>query len=567
MTPKMRRRVEKQRPPSRATLPADESKVESDFVKVRAALITGDFDDDVPASLSRLVEWLQRPTPDLSEKGLKRRSVAAEVLDHNGQWDQARELTDVGKDVLDQLREDIKVTGPTKSMLEMVRLCVNYGRFHFYRGQHFDEATDVITECMKILKDLGPGTCDRTLGQINLYLGRICRERGQYSKADEHFLAALTYFNRRLEAKRFEPHTPRDVKFREELKGARYRSAQCLAGLGLVCYSRGDLKRALSYVVPAYTLFLQTKDALGLAHLDVLRGSIRRSMAGRERVGLSEALKLVSRADDVFHQYGHGHGRAKTAYELAQIHSSLTEGAQAQQYLKKAITLAEKNHDDRWLCHSKNLASRIAVRDRNFALAESLATEALMTSKSRGASFATLQVRALLCRGGARLNLDRMDDALSDFEAAYEMIQASAGHDADNPQLLAVCVLNLARWYAKNKKKPRAMIFFDKWLELKDRVAIQDVHDLAADVKKQVFGPSGLDFVIPNEHPDLNYKGQKRQLQIFLYQQARAATRGQKAAMAKKLGITRQALHTWEQEIGEMVDQMDISRGHSRSRR
>jgi DNA-binding XRE family transcriptional regulator len=159
-----------------------------------------------------------------------------------------------------------------------------------------------------------------------------------------------------------------------------------------------------------------------------------------------------------------------------------------------------------------------------------------------------------------------MDDALSDFAAADEMIQASARHEADDPQLLAVCVLNLARGYAKNKKKARAMILFDKWLEVKDRVAIQDVHDLASDVKKQVFGPGGLDFVIPNEHPDLNYKGQKRQLQVFLYQQARAATRGQKAAMAKKLGITRQALHTWEQEIGDMVGQIDISRGHSRSR-
>jgi len=68
----------------------------------------------------------------------------------------------------------------------------------------------------------------------------------------------------------------------------------------------------------------------------------------------------------------------------------------------------------------------------------------------------------------------------------------------------------------------------------------------------QVFRP-GQDFVIHESEKNLNYRKQKLLLQRFLYERADAAASGRsrKLDIARSLGISRQALHKWEQEMNK----------------
>src|SRR6185503_15920793 len=212
---------------------------------VKAALKFGDFDQGFEKDLWSLVRWVERTDhTDLDLQMLKYRCVAAEALDHVGAWERSRSLTRDGKEIIDRLRAGGRGVNP-ETTLEMVRFSMAYCRAHFYRRQEYASAQEI----------------------------------------------ALDFFNRRLQRAM---HRSRSADWiLKEVKFSRYKTAQCLVGLGWVSYTTGQLRKALSYIIPAHPLFLETNDRLGLAYLDVLRGAVYRSQAGTNRQRLMEARDIV----------------------------------------------------------------------------------------------------------------------------------------------------------------------------------------------------------------------------------------------------------------------------------
>lgn len=538
--------------------PAGHAINDRNFETVRQALKLGKFGPGVQSSLTALLSSIRTRTDSRHDelRELKRTCVTAEALDYYGRWAEARDATSEGKTVLEQLQRDSASSALRRDKAycdltrEKVRLCIAYGQAFFYRRQDYESAKEVVTTCLNLVKSLQEQAGHRTLGQINLHLGRIYRQTGEYNLADAAFSDAIESFNHRLqvEVRKTGGHISEP-----ERQSALYKTALCLAGLGWVCYTRGELRRALSYVIPAHTIFLNSQDALNLAYLELLRASIHRSLAGNDRAALTPALSMVQRAHLAFEggsQYAidHPSRRARTAYELAQIHSLMGNRAPARKYLADAIALSKGNNDERWLCTTTILASRIETRDGDPQAGERLADEALELANRR--RFVAPKAGALISRGEARFSQRRFADAQGDLEKALKLNQASRDgqRDAENPQIEAVCLLNLARCHAAKDEPDRARVFFTKWLEIASRVEHKHVHDLAGDVHLEVFG-RGRDFVILDKEPDLDFLKRKRQLMVFLYEQASVAARGRKGDIADRLGISRQTLHNWEREL------------------
>lgn len=521
---------------------------------VKAALKFGDFDQGFEKDLWSLVRWVERTDhTDLDLQMLKYRCVAAEALDHVGAWERSRSLTRDGKEIIDRLRAGGRGVNP-ETTLEMVRFSMAYCRAHFYRRQEYASAQEIALDCLNIAKSLQDENHRyyRTLGQICLQLGRILREGGEYSRAEASFQEAVDFFNRRLQRAM---HRSRSADWiLKEVKFSRYKTAQCLVGLGWVSYTTGQLRKALSYIIPAHTLFLETNDRLGLAYLDVLRGAVYRSQAGTNRQRLMEARDIVQGAVEVLrlpiaNGQTHEFRRGRCLYELAHIHSLLADGASARQCFNELHDLTKSHPDDeRSRCDTWILESRVHNRAGEAGKAELIADKALGIARKRG--FSAPQIGALISRGEARLGLNKPEGARQDFEAALKLNRASKADDREigNPQVVAVCYLQMARSYGLTGDRGRASESFMKGIEVAAGVEHQHVHELAAIVRDEVFG-DGRNYVILEDNQRLNYKEKKRLLRRFLYKQAEAKAAGKKASMAQELGITRQALHTWEKEI------------------
>lgn len=514
------------------------------------------FDKNMLNKAAELREFLDRSSPEalarLEADHLMSRSMLAEVYDYFGDSRASCDSVKEGPKILSQLPTNIESGAhleDRKIIRERIRYCLDYAQAAYYRTHQYAQAKQVVEKCRKLvfagLRIENKFPCNGTLGKIMYYLGRIERQTNNFDAAIQCFDQAIRYFCARAEQKR-NAASLRTTQIKEEIDNANYKTAICVGlGIGWVDYNRGLLASAATMVSTAKVMLVATEDEINKAYLDLLDGSITRSLAGNDPIKLAESIRLVEKALATFKKHGHVSYLGRASYELAlgQLYlGNLSLCAAALHDLKESI----KPDDHRWLCKSLIVESRMERRNKQASRAEELANEAFGIAQNFEQE--ANQSEALIARAESRINQGLYQGACEDLKLAIE-IGTSGGSGVRaiaNPKVEAVCNIHLARAYARQRDRRRALQHFDRWLQLQSFVEHRLIHNLGKEVQNEI-NSLRQDFVISVEESHLNYEEHEKNLRKWLVDRAKDKDT-EKQKIAQDLGISRQTLYTWEKE-------------------
>ncbi len=525
---------------------------------VKTALKSGWPPEKLRYNLQKLHKILETKSKSKSIRAkdkfnyLKSKCLVAEAFDYLGDTEAAkRAVEEGGSESFEQLQRIDKFDDDDKRILrERVRLCLNYAHIVFYRGSDYDNAKNVILWCrdfvMDRLRDETDFPCFGTLAKAEYFLGRIYMRQNEHEQAETCFERAIHYYDKRAE--RMKAECKDEKKLQEELAFSEHKTGLCLGlGLGWNNFLQGRLKIALrNNVTPARVLLRRTEDALNCAYLDLLLGSIQRSLADRrDRDKLQEAIRRILGAETVFKQYGHGPYMARAAYELSLAYLYNNELDKAELAVAGAEAFSDKTQDRMWKCRSLIVRSRIDRLRRRYTQALEFAAEALRSA--RETNQVPYQIEALIAQGEALIMLEEIAKAREAFQQALTL-NVEPGSDSEgkhsNPKLEAACRLHLARTYVRERMLREAQKQFDRWRELRGQIELGIVHEIAGEVEEEI-KELNKDFVIRADENDLRYEKHKKALQHFLIE--RATRKGLSLQqMADALNISRQTLFQWQ---------------------
>jgi tetratricopeptide (TPR) repeat protein len=535
------------------------------------SLKQGSYDLSLLDSAKRLNKILRANTNSDETRStaeyLKMRCMISEYLDYFGRFEEAKEFLSDGQKVLDKVRRRkksavyIKTLKGLKLAREEIRFCLEYAQT-FYRGHHYRKAKEILTDCLNVvtnhIADEDNFPCYGTRARTMYYLGRVHRQENDYDLAESCFIEAIHFHHqratRKLKGYRSKSSTSaknNEQAIREELDFARHKSALCLAlGLGWVSYTRGALKRAKSYIMPARVLLLSTNDIINTAYLQLIQGAIERSLAGRDHKKLIRATDLLRKSCDTFEQVGHKAYLARAALELSLAYLYSGDTAAADQERKRVEDISSERDDRRWCCNSWILESRIRRAEGNLQAAEELASKASVQA-DKNKQF-LCKIDALIARAEARILIKRFAGAQADLQ---EALKTNAGEYPDgqrrtaettNEKIEAVCNLLLAKTFILQNDSHQATAPLRRWYELREHVEHVSVRELAEEVEKS-FERLRTPFVIPSSPSTLDFKHHRDALYEWLRREAQHQT-PIKGAQDKLMGITREARRKRAQE-------------------
>jgi tetratricopeptide (TPR) repeat protein len=548
------------------------------------SLKRGQYDPSLLDSARRLNKMIEALPGTLQNADnleyLKNKSMISEVLDYFGRFDEAKEvLKDVGAQTLERVNSRRKAalqvtdTETLKLAREQVRVCLEYAQTH-YREHHYGPAQAIIRDCRdtvdECIVDEIKFPCYGTRARISYYLGRTLRQTNQYKQAESCFVDSIRYHHER--AKKKLGDYGNDVKSKlvlEELEYARHKSAICLSlGLGWLSYTQGALARAKSYLMPARVLLLSVNDLINAAYVQLILGAIERSLAGKDRQKLDEAIELLDKPWQTFEKFGHLPYRARGILELSLAHlyaGSLVKAKWGQNEVQK---YAEEKKDVRWRCNALILQSRISfeeaktpailesARRRILNNAEIEASQALVLAGDKDDPQVLCKIDALIARGEARIELGDFEHAREDLCEAIEINRKEDSRGAlgrlaenTNPKIEAVCNLHLARLYINEKNAREAAVCLGRWKELREQVEHVSVRELAASIEEE-FLELRTPFIREPGTNDLSLK--KNRLELYAWLRREAAFRtDKKKEQNVLLDISGQTRSNYERELNE----------------
>jgi hypothetical protein len=528
------------------------------------------------------------------------RSVTSELFDRFDCIGEATEASSEAKAFIDQLRKEgdnFRPEGSRRILREKVRLSLNYAQARYYRSHKYEAAKKVVDGCQhfieRFLKDEESFPCHGSLAQCLWLGGKIARQEGRYEEAEWSFLRSEIHHRQRVESKRKQAGASSLAggSVSEDLTFSTYRTG-IIRGLGhgWMNVARGHLRRALHDIIPARTMLLHAEDELNNAYLDLIEASIWRSLSPRGGPGFEVAIGMADSALEVFRRNKHSRYAARAAFELGLTYllsGKLEEAEQKASDVKKASV---KANDSRWICNSNILLSRISRVKGDSASALQLATEAIALANVHTQTLC--HVKGLMARGEAKIELNDMDGAREDLHQALDLnarldkrtggrgrpkrreticylskgvrtdlyqtlirsgtASGQEGAGPTNLRINAICYLNIARSYAREHLKGKALEYFQHWKQVEREVEHRYVRDLADDVLKEI-GLLEQDLVIVAGTADLNYKAYEKKLRTFLIKQAKEKGLSTKGA-AEALGISRQTLYEWEASLAGETD-------------
>jgi tetratricopeptide (TPR) repeat protein len=541
---------------------------------VKTALKNGQFNKPLREKIRKLDNFINGEGSSLATSDkllyLKIKCMLAEAHDYFGAIGSSDKLLGEGSIIFDELKliEDVKPED-RKIIREQIIFCLNHAHAFLYRPYKYPEAKKRTSWCLDFIKsklrDEEVFPCYGTLAQAELYLGQIHRRMNQYDEAEECFGRAIGYYYERARrrmaeydyerAKRSTGEYRDDESHREallsELTLSKYRSAICLgSGIGRVNFSRGHLKEAIHNILSARVLLLGTEAELHTANLDLLFASVKRSIGGRkDKKGLLEAIKNIEDAYLVFREHDHVPYIANAAIELSLAYLYNGEHKKALSKLTELESILDEDDKSKWKCPRLLVLSRISRERGNPMEAERLASEAL-DHAAEHTKQVPYQIEALIVRSEARILLREIDEARKDLREALELNEY--GKKQANIKVEAVCQLHLARSFALEHDGREAKHCFARWKQLEKKVEHGIIHELAAEVEKDIRGLS-KDFVIPADAESLNYNEHLKELQKFLVNQAKQRTQTIQET-TEKLKISRQTLHQWQEKKRMIAD-------------
>jgi tetratricopeptide (TPR) repeat protein len=445
--------------------------------------------------MGRRADALRRALPRIRERDelsfWKALNSVVELYDYLGRYAEAsevlQEFQSVGPNLIPEGAENKKrPQGPQEHALEKSRiwLWIHIAQ-SWFRNHKYSEAVELLNRCLKraeFIRDEADNQYCVTRGRAHFRLGQCCRQMGDFSTAEGHYLCALELSyagieNRRkqIECGKFANADEKEraiERYQQEQAAASHRVALALsAGYGFMFSTTGDLTRAEMCISSARVLLETTGDWLHKAYVELLSGSVRRAKAGLNPDKLREAISSSERAYRVFQDQKHIY-QARAAYELSQAYTYLRSFKKAEEYANEVLEFGRSKSDDRWLSNGLLVLSRIQRRRGSPVKAQMTAQKSIdIASRSR---LATCHTDALIARGEASFDQRKYEDARHDFEDA---VNGSA-----NLKVKAVCALHLTRTLLEEKRLSEAERAWATWMSVKDRVQHALIHALASEV-------------------------------------------------------------------------------------
>ncbi len=520
------------------------------LTSLKRALAVVDFDGGLRALDN--IRW-QELIPRTDTVSLENKWIAAEMYDYAGRYDEARHIIwrdaenlagaldkrlaqrDSGTWMDDNDRHELKVK---------VSVVLQWG-FTYYR-QHreidYARASELWTLCRDVVFRLlrtKNYPCHGTLARLHYATGLVPRQRHQYSEAKAAFADSID--------SSWCDMAPRS---QSETALAKYRLAKALAiGLGWICYTEGSLKMARPLIAVARALLAENdKEAIIKAYVDVIDAAARISAHGDDLDQVEKALETLHTSYRVFDERKHlaYRGRATNELALAYLRRSWLDSGRRDRDLQDAWDYAEKlkesskGNKGRWYCNALIVQSRIHRYRKNHAGARDAAQDALDNAPDKFS-----RIDAHIALGEAQTGL--ADDKLGDCKDAVQNFHAAIQEGGENPKVLSVCRLHLARAYARMNRLADADDNLDKWRSVRAQAENAFVHGLARDVEREVEELKD-DFTLRLKLENLDPTECEDNLHLWLIKWARckAGPEATEDEVARILGVVKTTIRNWE---------------------
>ena len=471
---------------------------------------------------------------------------------------------------------------------EQMRLVLDWADSYHYSRHEYEAAIELADKCARFVRERiyqeEEFPCRGTLGQIYRLKGNCYRRLERYGEAEAHFGKAI--INYYLRAKMREVQASREIDAleaarrvggqdiaqvvaeisrRQEKREADYqlvtrRVAMILSqGFGWIAYRKGQLSRAeYSYLLPARLALLRSRSDAVRAYNRLIMAAVLRSKANSDESVVRKALEEAREAEETFRGYGHQLYVLRANFEMGLCHARLREFSLAQEQAAAVQEMAEEIKDVRWISNALVLQAMIAREVGKPQAAADLAAKALKTGDGRP----VLQVEAFLARAEARLALGQHVAAREDLQQAEDLTaQTSRAVQADpnsNPIFHARLGLLRAKSWLGVGEIPKAQQALDEAKPFVAQVEHFLLKRLLQEVEDELKTYGNIFSIRVDKNTSLSFQHYRPRLLEFLIQQATIRSkRKTKADIAEILGVTRQTLLQWEQEVRESKEKKE----------
>jgi tetratricopeptide (TPR) repeat protein len=400
------------------------------------------------------------------------------------------------------------------------------------------------------------------------WLGCVETYANEFQQAEEYFTNGLKAIASHLEgAHRGDRPDSEDDK--EDKARCSRATARLLLGLGLLRFHMGALAHARSDLLSAKVLFLTDPGEISRRlRADLLLLSVDRVESSDDQEKLMAILDELLDLQEKFSAAGtrHDRYRSRTRWTIGLIKLDLadlywrpgdlpkheTEKERAA-LLADALKIATEENSRAYGSQSDQLQFEILKirtyrRLQQFKTAIDLGTVLINAQETR--NHPLLHTEILISTGHACFNLWQAEKRREFLFQAQSLITEAAERSLKNPRAQAVCRLHLARIASALGQTSLAEKEFERWTYIASVIdKVKWIELFAKRVREQLDAGAGDAFVVRmSELPETRaYDEMMRRLKRFLLD--RVVADNKKEVGAYVLGVSRQTLHSWEQEL------------------
>jgi tetratricopeptide (TPR) repeat protein len=496
---------------------------------------------------------------------LQLRSLAFEIHDFFGEYSKASEwIRDVEGICAETLQDAVNAarsSDPAARRLMKQRIwIVSDGAHALYRSGDYRRSSARLKMCRTVLTQCFGDETSRsfphgTASRLYYLTGLVHRQQREYALAKDNFVRSIKH----LWSVIGEAGNP-------PLAAIEFQIGRCLAlGLGWVAYAEGNAKLGEALIIAAQSLLNRSSDGIISRYVGVVHTSIERSANADTVVKISACVEKLEKARDAFNSAGHRPYAVRTEWELAlaylraadlnkrraeQLESvgEITQSHEHESAVKRLLSAATESANAMedyarqthltWSCQARLIKSRALSISGQFRLAEEEADSALSVDPD-----GPYTPEALIARGYARLGLQDLNGAMSDFRDTQRLASGIPKVAAGAHLLMALAAVAMRDLHS-------AQLYFGEWQRGEKWVESAFLTRLADDVTERIRKLQG-DFLIVfseknMEEPEVLHRKLNRWL--VLWARERSSNNVEKAR--KLLGVSKQTFYNWERGQG-----------------
>ncbi|HEX8517949.1 MAG TPA: tetratricopeptide repeat protein [Bacteroidia bacterium] len=263
---------------------------------------------------------------------------------------------------------------------EKAGACVNMGVINYYQGE-YNKALEFYLRALTIYEELRDL---KRLGSVYNNIGMVYDDKGEYTKALEFLLKAL--------------------KIREEL-GDKQAIAASLGNIGGIHYSKNDYDKALDFHLRAVKIREETGNKKGLASSLNNIGIIY-----DDKGDYAKALEYQQRSIALKEEIGDVKGLALSLGNIGNTYKHMGDFSKAIDFLTRSLKMKEDLGDKKGMASSYNNIGLLHLEMKNFSKAKEFQEKNLRISNAIASRHDLVK---------AYEGLSRVDSALGNFKEAY----------------------------------------------------------------------------------------------------------------------------------------------------